>query len=178
MPQETLPLRRVVLRDEVPETGLDEEMVPSEAQLSEIAQFLSIPAVEALKAALHVSRHGRAGLRVQGRVEGRVVQTCVVTLEPVGEDIDETVDTIYAPEGSPVLNIELTPEELASEESDIEPMSNGSIDLGGLVLEHLALGLDPYPRKPGVEFEPIREGPERESPFATLARLRRDEPEG
>ena len=29
---------------------------------------------------------------------------------------------------------------------------NGRIDLGAIVAEHLALGLDPYPRTPGVDF--------------------------
>lgn len=171
MPQETLPLRHIVLRDAVPETGLDLELAPDEEARSEIATFLSIPAIDAMNARLHIARHGRSGLRVTGRVTGRVVQTCVVTLEPVEETIDEAVDTIYAPEDSPILNIELTPEELASEESDIEPMAQGSIDLGGLVLEHLALGLDPYPRKRGVTFEPVKED-EEPSPFAALSRLK------
>ena len=34
---------------------------------------------------------------------------------------------------------------------------NGRIDLGQLAAEFLALGLDPYPRKPGVEFAPVVE---------------------
>lgn len=177
MAQEALPLTRVVKRDEVPEDGLEVTFEPGETERADIAKFLSIPAVEALQARLLATRHGRGGLRVRGEVTGNVVQTCVVTLEPVSQSVSEAVDTIYAPEGSPVLNIELTPEELASEESDIEPMANGSIDLGGLVIEHLALGLDPYPRKPGVEFEPVQEGAEEASPFAKLARLRGDQAE-
>jgi len=37
----------------------------------------------------------------------------------------------------------------------------------------MALGLDPYPRKPGVSFQPVEEDPEPDdSPFADLARLR------
>lgn len=171
MPQDTLPLRHIVRRDEVPESGIDVEIVPDDEARADVATFLSIPAVGPLRARLHVARHGRSGLRVTGEVKGRVVQTCVVTLEPVDQEIAEEIDTIYAPEDSPILNIELTPEELASEESDIEPMAQGSIDLGGLVLEHVALGLDPYPRKQGVEFESVKED-EEPSPFAALSRLR------
>ncbi|ESR23277.1 YceD family protein [Lutibaculum baratangense] len=175
MPQDTLPFSHAVRRDEVPEGGLDLELVPSAAQRQALATFLSVPAVESLKASLHVTRHGKAGLRVRGHVAGEVVQTCVVTLEPVSEPIDEAIDTIYAPEGSPVLHVELTPEELASEESDLEPMVGGSIDVGGLVIEHVAIGLSPYPRKAGVEFEAVAEAgdePKEPSPFSSLARLK------
>jgi len=43
-----------------------------------------------------------------------------------------------------------------------------------VTLEFLALALDPYPRKPGAVFaEPAPEEPP-ESPFAKLARLKRD----
>jgi len=41
--------------------------------------------------------------------------------------------------------------------------------------EFLALALDPYPRKPGVEFEspqPEAEPDEKASPFAALAKLK------
>lgn len=51
---------------------------------------------------------------------------------------------------------------------------NGRIDLGALTAEFLALGLDPYPRKPGVDFEPVASGPE-SGPFDALRRLRDEE---
>jgi hypothetical protein len=50
----------------------------------------------------------------------------------------------------------------------------GQIDLGVIAAEHLALGLDPYPRGAGSEFQGHVEeasGPGF-SPFAALARLR------
>ena len=37
-----------------------------------------------------------------------------------------------------------------------DPIVDGKIDLGALAAEFLALGLDPYPRKPGVAFAPPR----------------------
>jgi hypothetical protein len=56
-----------------------------------------------------------------------------------------------------------------------DPIVAGRIDLGALVAEFLALGLDPYPRKPGVEFaEPqgAAHEPVGESPFAKLRGLK------
>ena len=39
-----------------------------------------------------------------------------------------------------------------ADEDDPDPVIDGKIDLGALAAEFFALGLDPYPRKPGVEF--------------------------
>jgi hypothetical protein len=57
-----------------------------------------------------------------------------------------------------------------------DPIIGGRIDLGALAAEFLSLGLDPYPRKPGVDFEaPEGDAPGEESPFAALGKLRRPE---
>jgi hypothetical protein len=53
---------------------------------------------------------------------------------------------------------------------------NGHVDLGALTAEFLALGLDPYPRKPGVDFAFEGGGPAKESPFAALAKLKESRP--
>ena len=43
-----------------------------------------------------------------------------------------------------------------AEDADIpDPIVGGRIDFGVLTAEFLALGLDPYPRKPGMAFEPV-----------------------
>ena len=60
-------------------------------------------------------------------------------------------------------------------------MVDGVLDLGGVVCEQLALNIDPFPRKPGAEFETVAadEGEVDEpapSPFAALAKLK-EEPE-
>ena len=52
--------------------------------------------------------------------------------------------------------------------------ASGSIDLGSLAAEFLALGLDPSPRKPGVAFEAPADAGE-ETPFAALQTLKGDE---
>ena len=42
--------------------------------------------------------------------------------------------------------------EFSAETDEPDFYRNSRIDLGGIVAEHVALGLDPYPRAPGVEF--------------------------
>jgi hypothetical protein len=49
---------------------------------------------------------------------------------------------------------------------------NGQVDLGALTAEFLALGLDPYPRKPGVDFNFEDGSAKPDSPFAALGRLK------
>ncbi|HEY1452267.1 MAG TPA: DUF177 domain-containing protein, partial [Roseiarcus sp.] len=51
-----------------------------------------------------------------------------------------------------------------------DPVIDGKIDLGALTAEHFALGLDPYPRKPGAEFVAPDEQAAPDSPFAALAK--------
>ena len=46
--------------------------------------------------------------------------------------------------------------------------STAKIDLGAVVAEFLALGLDPYPRKPGVDFDFKDPADAEMSPFAAL----------
>ena len=51
---------------------------------------------------------------------------------------------------------------------------DGRIDLGVLAAEFLALGLDPYPRKPGADFAaPAEADISTDSPFAALRQLAR-----
>jgi hypothetical protein len=65
---------------------------------------------------------------------------------------------------------------LANQPDPPDPIVNGRIDLGALASEFLALGLDPYPRKPGVEFKSLTEDADdaRPSPFAVLGKLKKD----
>ncbi len=55
-----------------------------------------------------------------------------------------------------------------------DPIVDGQIDLGVLAAEFLALGLDPYPRKPAVDFiAPPEAGSAGDSPFTVLGQLTR-----
>jgi uncharacterized protein len=177
MTTKSFPLNFVVTRDEVLEQGLEVEIDATSDERDALAAYLDIPAVEAMSAHLTVSRWRGRGLAVRGTVEARVVQTCVVTLDPVENAIHENVEAFYAPDIAP------RPEEDTAEgaeiaDLDVEPLINDRIDVGALVCEHLALGLDPYPRKPGAAFSSGAEdaGEERKSgAFAALAALRGDE---
>jgi uncharacterized protein len=104
-------------------------------------------------------------------MEATVVQADVVTLEPVTQMVAEDIDLMLVPaEDAAPAPKETEPS--AADETDF--YRNGRIDLGGIVVEHLALGLDPYPRAPGVEFADHVEhdSAPQASPFAGLAALK------
>ena len=47
------------------------------------------------------------------------------------------------------------------------------VDLGAIATEYFLLGIDPYPRKPGAEFQPTGAGDGGAKPFAALAALKK-----
>ena len=79
------------------------------------------------------------------------------------------------PEASmPVLTAKDDENENPVEAPLIEPIRNGVIDLGEIVYQEIAAGLDPYPRVADVTLDKTEAGPsddEATNPFAKLKRL-------
>ena len=166
------PLSRLVRIDALPRDGQTLTIEASPAERKALASLYKLPAIAALTATLRVEPAGRGGARVTGAVHGELTQICVLSLEPFPATVDEAVDVRFAPEaeddsgrraGGETLTVSL------ADGDDADPVIDGRIDLGALAAEFFALGLDPYPRKPGVEFvAPAEEAPP-DSPFAPLA---------
>ena len=157
-------------------------MVPVRADpavLKALAEYLEVLAVEDLQGMLSVRRWRKHGAMVEGVVTARIVQECVVTLEPVPLPVREEIRVRFLPVSK------RHPAENTADETIIDPLADDppepfdgrTLDLGALVLEHLALGIDPYPRAPGAavpqKFTSASLEPEvRPNPFQILARLR------
>ncbi|MBP1843552.1 uncharacterized metal-binding protein YceD (DUF177 family) [Rhizobium petrolearium] len=152
-------------------------------ELEELASLWQVLAVNSLKADLQVARWKKDGVRLKGRVTADIVQACVVTLEPVSSKIDEDLEQIFVPEGSKLARIvtnDAAEMVLDPEGPDIpETFSGDTIDAGAVVAEFAALAIDPYPRKPGIEFadhleDDADETPARPNPFAVLKDWKKD----
>ncbi|MDQ0454075.1 YceD family protein [Rhizobium paknamense] len=154
----------------------------NEAERQGLAKLWRVLAVKSLKADLKISRWKRDGVRIKGTVEAEIEQACVVTLEPVASSIREDLEQVYVPEGSKLSRLMTEGQGemvLDPDGPDLpESFSGDSIDAGVLVSEFAALAIDPYPRKPGVEFSGHSEdtGAEviRPSPFAVLKDWKKD----
>ncbi len=158
--------------DDIPETGLHVEIDAPDTVRAELAALAGLRELARLSAVFDLARRG-AGVRVAGNVTARVGQTCVVTLEPVESDIDELVDLRFAPQAAaPASAKSETVAAHTSDEDPPEPLFDGKLDLGAIATVFLLLGIDPYPRKPGAEFEAPRSADAGSHPFAALAALR------
>jgi uncharacterized metal-binding protein YceD (DUF177 family) len=135
------------------------------------ARLLNLQAVQALEADLTLSPW-LDGASLTGRFTATVVQTCGVSLEPFESTVQGEIDLKLVSAGSPnapVLDVEIDLDPEADDPPEV--MESPEIDLGRYLFEHLALELDPFPRKPGAVFEPPAE-PSNISPFAALAALK------
>lgn len=170
--QNDLPWSHVIELATVPDGGMDVELVAdalTRERLAEVAELVSIPE---LTVSLRVLPVGTNDARVQGTLKGIVRQTCVISLEAFDSPIEEDISVDFA-----VMPERKVDEEDEEEIEDIpDPIIDGKIDLGALATEFLILGIDPYPRKPGVEFKAIIEEPEeperKPNPFEQLSGLK------
>jgi uncharacterized metal-binding protein YceD (DUF177 family) len=151
---------------EVPESGLHVELeAPTDVRIG-IADLAGLREVSDFQASFDVTRCG-AGLRVIGYVHAEVSQSCVVTLDPVENTIDEDIHLLFLPgSAEPQADGETV-------EDAPEPLVDGRIELGAIATEFLVLGIDPYPRKADVAFEPPGADNNGAHPFAVLATLKK-----
>lgn len=147
------------------------ELSPDEAERARIAKRLDLVSLPSLNAVLR-ARPWLDGVELVGRLEAVVEQTCGVTLEAFEQPLAVEFDVRVVPEGSPNAPAEEDGEALLDLDAPDPPdvSADGMVDLAEYVIEHLALELDPFPRKPGVEFE-FDPGAEDDSPFTVLKRL-------
>lgn len=148
------------------------------AELAALAAFLDVARVDRLTFEGTIAPAGEEGWEVRGHMSAALEQTCVVSLEPVPVSHEADLERLYLPEASlpPVREVSVE-----HDEADEPDLFTGTIDPAALVLESLALMLDPYPRAAGAELgsasfappgaEPIDDGEQR--PFAGLAELKR-----
>jgi uncharacterized metal-binding protein YceD (DUF177 family) len=154
----------------------------NESERQALAELWDVREVLSLSADLQIARWKKDGVKIKGDVTARIVQSCVVTLEPVEADIKESIDSILVPEGSRLARQasndggEMI---LSPDGPDIPDTFTGdTIDAGVVVSEHVALAIEPYPRKPGVTFgariESTAADDEKPNPFAALKDWKKD----
>jgi uncharacterized metal-binding protein YceD (DUF177 family) len=176
-PDSVGPLSRPFSVAHLPPRGTDVTVETNAEERSALAADLRLAELRSLSAYLHV-KGSPARVHVTGRLKARIVQTCVVTLEEFESELDEEVEVSFR---APLPGEEwMEPAEEVEANLDApDELVGDRIDLGAIAAEFLALGLDPYPRKPGVAFdaEPAEAGDARDaaSPFAALGRMRKPE---
>lgn len=171
-----LPVRKLDVEGETPVA-----LVPDAETLVRLARHLDVDWLADVSLAGSLSPEGRRGWRLEARLRARVGQRCVVSLDPVETVIDSRVSRSYQPGAEAAGVIALSLGEAGEDEDDEppEPLCD-EIDLGAVLVEELALAIDPYPRAPGAGLGTVSRTPPgaapidetAEKPFAGLAGLR------
>jgi uncharacterized metal-binding protein YceD (DUF177 family) len=169
------PLRRLQNVDAVAPKGTTVVIDATPEECGRLAEVYDILGVDRVHAELTLTPWRRTGVKVSGIVQASVTQACVVTLDPVPEIVEEAVEMTFLPEEE----IGEVPDDLeidADREDPPEPLEGRFVDLGAVVAEHVALGLDPYPRAPDADFaghiEDDGSADAKPSPFAALKALK------
>jgi uncharacterized metal-binding protein YceD (DUF177 family) len=174
--QQRLRFEGATLRpDSVQAAGRDLTLdVPAEER-AELAARLGVTSIESLSVRLHAVRF-RGGFRVTGRVEADLTQPSVVSLEPVRQHVAEPVDRVFLPGGERDYAGPANAEVFVDLEGEDLPdhFEGGEADLSELIIETLALAIDPYPRAEGERVEDLglSDSGDEDHPFAGLARLK------
>ncbi|MDO9416000.1 YceD family protein [Pararhizobium sp.] len=182
MKNDALPFSFPVKVGNISVNAVEVTLKANDRELKALVAAWNVLTVEAVSAELQISRWKKDGVRVRGRIRAKLAQACVVTLEPVDEVIDEPLEVIFVPEGSKLARIVANDSAemiLDPDGPDLPEMFTGdTIDVGQTVAEHVALALDPYPRKAGAHFgeriESTEETDQKPNPFTVLKDWKKD----
>ena len=150
--------------DRVPNLGSRDRIEADAKECAALAIRCGIPKLHSLAAFLTSMPWRGGGLKVTGPLTAEYDQISVVSLEGFTTKLETSVERYFLP-----------PHKGADTDAeDVDIIHNGSIDLGEIAAETLALEIDPYPRKPGEMFEDIQEDVDaaKISPFTALAKLK------
>lgn len=159
--------------DSMPTEGRRLKLKADESAREVLAGELGISAVNMLEVELQAVRF-RGGIRVTGRVLAEIVQPSVVTLDPVLQKVDEALDRVFLPSGEkPFIDAADAEVFVDLEGEDLPDHFEGNeADMTPLIVETLALAIDPYPRNAGEQVPAAGYGDAKESPFAALKALK------
>lgn len=153
--------------EKIPPGGMEQHVDAKESERANLARRFGLLELSKLEGTLtvHPARADQT-IAVTGVLKADVVQQCVVTLEPLADHIEHEFKVLYAaPE---LLSSGAGPSDM--DEDDIEPLIDETIDLGELVAQNMGIALNPYPRKPGVEYVEAVYGDDKAEP-GPLAQL-------
>ncbi|CAA7613289.1 conserved hypothetical protein [Magnetospirillum sp. LM-5] len=166
-------MSRLVRIDQISAKGTEMKVTASPAERAALADRFDLVEISALDAQVTLKAiAGGTMVRLAASITARLVQTCVVTLEPIEAEIDTRFSMTFGggtEEDGGEIDLSI------DDEDPPEPIVDGAIDVGEAIAEHLALAIDPFPRKPGTAYVGVEiEPPEPETkpnPFAALARF-------
>ena len=126
------PWQIAVAVEDIAETGQHFDLVADANVRAAVAGVAGLRDLPRFQATFDVTRRGTGGLHVTGTVSASVGQNCVVTLEPLANDVEETVDLVFMPQqAAPRRDGESKENETEPRDvkwDDPEPLVGGVVD--------------------------------------------------
>jgi uncharacterized metal-binding protein YceD (DUF177 family) len=133
-----------------------------------LAERFELWALDRLAAKVELRRKGGGLIVLEAEFEAEFEQSCAVTLEPVRGALSDRFSLVYGPARDDAPEIEVSGDEPA-----FEPLTGEMIDIGEAVAQGLSLALPEFPRHPDASIDEFLAADATDSPFASLARLRK-----
>jgi uncharacterized protein DUF177 involved in 23S rRNA accumulation len=171
---DALPLIRAYELGRLSQTGAEVTVTASDDERAAIARWADVQAVTSFTAKVVLRKLSSTRFALDADLTADIVQSCVVTLDPVDSRIErrfsrELILVEALRQATKVVDIDLTP----VDEDGREEIANLRYDLAVPLLEEFVLAIDPYPRAPGVAFEPPQDASDEAAhPFAALKNLK------
>mgnify|MGYP001175878625 CR=1 FL=1 len=150
---------RPVQVDTCPDGGEAVVLRAAEKECAALARRLDLLGLSRLRAEVGIRRTAAGLVRLNVDFSANVVQSCVVSLEAVSGVVSDRFSVLCESgeqrsggrkkKGTDQAEVFVDP----FGDDPVEPLEDGKIDLGELVVQHLSLSLDPYPRALGDEGE-------------------------
>ena len=150
----------------LPVKGFHEKIKANSSECAAIASRLRL--VKVLDFSADVSVTGTSLFEVKGHFTGHVVQPCRMTLEPVTQEVKGEFKEFFAPIKAKDYDASLLNMDISADE--IEPLEDGKIDVGELLIEYFSLATPAYAEKQGAkhDFPFDDEVSGKQTPFAAL----------
>jgi uncharacterized metal-binding protein YceD (DUF177 family) len=171
---DSLPISRPYNLNRLGQAGVVVVFTTTEEERAALAHFTQVPRIEGFAGRVELKKLSSDRFRLDFTLEADIAQSCVVTLV----DVPAHIALGFTRELHFSAPLRRTPDlpaatEIALEDDRPEEIDSLHYDLTTPLIEEFVLALDPYPRAPGVEFQPQIEGEEApESPFAVLKGLK------
>jgi uncharacterized metal-binding protein YceD (DUF177 family) len=169
-----MPMTRMFDLGDLSDAGYATTVTASPSELDRLAEWEDVEEVSLFQGEVTLKRQSQTRFLYAARLTVELTQSCVVTLDPVRSHISRefTRQLHYTPARHPGKGGAITLG--AAEDEAPEEIDSLKFDLAGPLLEEFSLAIDPYPRAPGVTFNPPEEQLDAsENPFAVLKGLKR-----
>ena len=144
-------ISRIVIAEQIKHDPFELLINATQGERHALSVRFNLNKIIDLKASLIITHlKSKSVIEVNGIYHAHLVQNCVVTLEPFEEQVEGKFRCKYSEEVNE--NVDQIIDFVISSEDPCEPIIDGKFDVGIILSEEFGIGLDPFPRAPGISL--------------------------